>query len=40
LALEREKTDRYSSVSVFGDALHALRTGGRLPPAVAARLDE
>jgi len=40
LALEREKTDRYSSVSVFGDALHALRIGERLPRDVAARLDE
>lgn len=40
VALERQKTDRYSSVSVFGDALHALRTGGQLPPAVTARLDE
>jgi outer membrane protein assembly factor BamB len=40
VALERQKTDRYSSVSVFGDALHALRTGGQLPPAATARLDE
>ena len=40
LALEREKTERYRSISTFGDALNALRTGGRLPPAVAARLDE
>jgi hypothetical protein len=40
LALEREKTERYGSIGNFGDALHALRTGGRLPPAVAARLDE
>jgi NACalpha-BTF3-like transcription factor len=40
IALEREKTDRYSSISTFGDALNALRTGGRLPSAVAARLDE
>ncbi len=40
LALEREKTERYGSIGNFGDALHALRTGGRVPPAVAARLDE
>jgi serine/threonine protein kinase len=40
LALEQEKTKRYGSIGAFADALNALRTGERLPPAVAARLDE
>ncbi|MXR40734.1 protein kinase [Halobaculum sp. WSA2] len=33
-ALQREKTERYSGIKAFGQALEAARTGGRLPPAV------
>lgn len=40
LALERNKTERYSSISAFGKALRAIRTEEPLPPAVAARLNE
>ena len=40
LALEREKTERYRSISGFGDALRGIRLGERLPREVAARLDE
>lgn len=40
VALTRDKTDRYESIGNFADTLTALRTGGRLPPVVAARLSE
>jgi hypothetical protein len=39
LALEREKTDRYDPISEFRKALHAVRTGERLPPAVVTRIE-
>jgi 2Fe-2S type ferredoxin len=39
-ALERDKRDRYDTVQEFKQALEAIRTGGRLPPIVARRLDE
>jgi hypothetical protein len=39
LALERDKTERYSSISTFGDALRAIRLDERFPRDVAARLD-
>jgi serine/threonine protein kinase len=39
-ALERPKTERYDSITGFRKALDAIRTGGRLPQAVATRLEE
>ena len=39
-ALETEKRDRYDSIQSFKRALHAVRTGGRLPTIVADRLEQ
>jgi molecular chaperone DnaK len=39
VALEQAKTARYDSISEFRKALAAIRTGGRLPTPVAARME-
>lgn len=39
VALERDKTNRYDSITDFRKALSAIRTGGQLPPVVSKRLD-
>jgi outer membrane protein assembly factor BamB len=39
VALERDKTARYNSIRDFGDALSALRTGGRMPRRVLDRIE-
>lgn len=39
IALERNKNDRYDSITDFRKALYALRTGGRSPPIVSDRIE-
>lgn len=40
LALERQKTERYDSITEFRKALKTIRTNERLPRAVTTRLEE
>jgi len=39
-ALETEKRSRYESVQLFERALHAVRSGGRLPTIIAERVED
>ena len=38
-AMAKKKTDRYRGLENFEQVLHAIRTGGPLPPTIATQID-